>query len=72
MDIQWPGKADGEMVEAIGIYNTVTAEFKLHECVGEAMDSFIEDNPDEDADELEAIYWREAEDWARKHNANGW
>lgn len=71
MDVHWPGHDPDVMVEAIGIYNTVTGEFKAHEHVGESMDIFMAENPDEDQDELEAIYLQEAEQWARTHNSHG-
>lgn len=66
-EIERPGMPD-EMVEAIGIYNDETAEFKLYECVGQVLDEFVEDNPEQSAEELEEIYWSEAESWAHAHN----
>lgn len=66
MDVHWPGRPPGVMVEAIGIYNTVTREFEPQEYVGEAMDIFMDKHPHENRDELEGFYWREAEDSARR------
>lgn len=71
MDVHWPGHAPGVTVEAIGVYNTETGEFKGEEYVGEAMDIFMAANPREDRDALEAIYWREAEDSASSLNSRG-
>lgn len=70
MDIDRPG-APHETIEAIGIYNTETKEFKIVETLGESFADFIEENPDEDPDELLAIYQEEAKNWARTHNVNG-
>lgn len=69
MGVQWPGRAPGVEVEAIGVYHTGTEKFMAQEYVGESMDEWMEDNPDEDRDELESIYMREAEDWARSLNS---
>lgn len=70
MDVQWPGHAPGVEVEAIGVYHTGTEEFIAREYVGQSMDEWMEDNPDEDRDELEDIYWRESENYARSLNSS--
>lgn len=70
MEIDRPGST-GKTVEAVGIYNTETKQFKIVETLGESFDDYIEENPDEDPDELIATYEREAEEWARTHNAEG-
>ena len=71
MEIYQPG-APGQTVEAIGIYNTETKDFKIVETIGESFDDFLDENPDEDRDDLLETYQREAEDWASNHNSNGW
>lgn len=70
MDIERPGQPS-EMIEAIGIYNTVTKQFKLVELPGEELEEYCEENEDQDADELMALHEQEAENWARLHNADG-
>lgn len=62
-----------EAIEAIGIYNTETEEFKIVEVLGRDLDEFVRNEEAEtgeefDVDELMAIYWQEARDWAEVHN----
>ncbi len=70
VEVDWPSRK-GDPVEVIGIYNTVTKEFKWHESVGDILEAHCRDNPDDDYDDLYDIYMREAEAWAATHNADG-
>lgn len=70
IEVDWPARK-GKPADVIGIYNTETKEFKWHEGVGDILEGHCEDNPDDDDDELYAIYMREAEEWAAMHNREG-
>ena len=62
---------EGETIDAVVVYNTVTNAHLVHETLGVDLDKHFKENPDgiNSREELEDIYMDEAETWASDLNA---